>query len=110
MGNAMDFPDLAGRVCDAFRQQVGKQARMHVLPATDENPQPTLVFCPKGGKAERIYATVPVPVPDAATFGRLIRDWKRNTRKIVITPHATIDIANRFKAEKIPFLDAAGNA
>jgi hypothetical protein len=110
MGNTMDFPDLADRACDAFRQQVGKKATLHVLPATDENPQPTLVFCPKGGKAERIYAAVPVPELDAATLTRLIRDWQRNTRKIVITPHVTIDIANRLKANEIPFLDAAGNA
>lgn len=106
----MDFLDLANRVCDAFQQQVGKQANLRVFPATDENPELTLVFCPKGGKVDRIYTATPALVLDVATIARLARDWDRNTRKMVITPYVTIDLAKKLKDKGIPFLDAAGNA
>lgn len=109
MEKAMDFLDLADRVCDAFCHQVGKQATLRALPATEENPQTTLVFRPKGGKTDRIYAAMHVPAVDAATIARLIRHWDQNEQKIVITHYLTVDLAKRLKAKGIPFLDAAGN-
>ena len=106
----MDFPDLIERACEAFRQQVGKQATLRACPDTAQIPHTTLVFRPKGAKIDRIYATEPVPALDATTVTRLIRDRDQAARKVVITHFVPIELATRLKDAGLQFLDAAGNA
>lgn len=106
----MDFLDLIERACDAFRQQVGKQATLRACPATIEIPHPTLAFRPKGAKVDRIYAAELVPVLDAAAVTRLIRDRDQVGQKIVITYFAPVQLAVRLKDARIPFMDIVGNA
>jgi hypothetical protein len=110
MNNATEFFELINRVCDAFCQQVGKQATLRACPATDEKLPPTLIFRPKGAKADRIYVTIPFPVVDTTTVTRLIQGWDNGRHTVVITPYVPIILGNRLKDAGIPFMDAAGNA
>lgn len=106
----MEFLDLLDRACEAFQRQVGKQATLRACPATAANPLTTLVFRPKGAKADRIYVALPVPVVDVTTIARLVRDRDNTRQNIVITHFAPVDIAVRLKEAGIRFLDVAGNA
>lgn len=106
----MEFPDLLDRACAAFQQRAGKQATLRVCPAAPENPVTTLVFRPKGAKADRIYAALPVPVIDVTTIARMVRDRNPAEQVIVIAHFVPVDLALRLKEAGIAFLDIAGNA
>ena len=105
----MELLDLLDGACAAFQRQVGKQATLHVCPATTENPLLTLAFRPKGAKLDRIYAVLPVPVADVTTIARLVRDRDTIGQKVVITHVVPVDLAARLKEAGIRFLDMAGN-
>lgn len=110
MDNVIKTQELANRACDAFRQQVGKQADLRVRPLVDENPCLALVFRPRGGKVDRTYGVNPVPVLDTVAVARLIRDFKPGDDRLVLALHIAGDHARKLKEAGIQFLDAAGNA
>lgn len=76
----------------------------------DETAPPTLAFRPKGGKIDRIYGIAMVPVVDAATIARLIRNWTPDARRLAIAYYFPDDQARKLRDAGISFLDAAGNA
>jgi hypothetical protein len=110
MGDTEDEFGQVFRACDAFRQQVGKMGTLRARPANIEAPYPTVAFRPKGGKADRIYIALPIPVVNATAITLLIRDWKREPNKLVVADYVPDRQALRLKEAGIPFIDAAGNA
>lgn len=108
--NIFEIEKLA---CEAFTQWAGKRARLQVRPTEDTEAPPTLVFRPKGGKADRFYTAVVVPQADTPTITLLIRDWHRNQKtdenRVLLAPYIPAEQAKKLRAADIPFLDTAGN-
>lgn len=116
---------LAKNACDAFTQWAGKRARLQVRPAgdtgaaddteaaDDTGAPPTLVFRPKGGKADRFYTAIVVPQVDTPAIAPLIRDWHRNQKadenRVLLAPYIPAEQAKKLRDADIPFLDTAGN-